>query len=237
MRRNIGMKKLMTISLIFMLAAFWTYPCQAGNVVYFAPDGSQITKADYDRLVSGKANIKPKSKQTARPKVSKKPGRLASLAESKPAAVKAKRTQPKKSKVLKAGKISEILESDIRKITKNVLQSTNKRNREEMIAYLAPSYKGSLKTYEGESSFTRDEYLAYLEEGWSGYGFYRVRQEGEKITVSPDKQKATLKTDIIEIASLTDGTTIKLRSHQKWLFEIVEGKILITSSEAQVEGL
>ena len=53
----------------------------------------------------------------------------------------------------------------------------------------------------------------------------------------PDKQKATLKTDLIEIASLTDGTTIKLRSHQKWLFVIVEGKILITSSEAQVEGL
>jgi hypothetical protein len=86
-------------------------------------------------------------------------------------------------------------------------------------------------------SLARDEYVAYLAEGWSGYGFYRMRQEGEKITVSPDKQKATLKTDIIEIASLTDGTTIKLRSHQKWLFEIVEGKILITSSEAEVEGL
>ena len=229
------MKKLMTISLIFMLAAFWTYPCQAGNVVYFAPDGSQITKADYDRLVSGKANIKPKSKQTDADH-----GRLyASISPilNRFSDTIEKRTRPKKSKVLKAGKISEILESDIRKITKNVLQSTNKRNREEMIAYLAPSYKGSLRTYEGESSFTRDEYLAYLEEGWSGYGFYRVRQEGEKITVSPDKQKATLKTDIIEIASLTDGTTIKLRSHQKWLFEIVEGKILITSSEAQVEGL
>jgi hypothetical protein len=64
-----------------------------------------------------------------------------------------------------------------------------------------------------------------------------VRQESEKITVSPDKQKATLKTDLIEVASLTDGTTIELRSHQKWMFEIVEGKILITTSEAQVEGL
>ena len=52
-----------------------------------------------------------------------------------------------------------------------------------------------------------------------------------------DKQKATLKTDIIEIASLTDGTTIKLRTHQKWQFEIIDGKILIASSEAETEGL
>jgi hypothetical protein len=37
--------------------------------------------------------------------------------------------------------------------------------------------------------------------------------------------------------NIPNGTTIKLRSHQKWLFEIAEGKILITSSEAQVEGL
>ena len=215
------MKKIMTISILFILTAFWTCPGQAGNVVYFAPDGSQITKADYDRLVSGKTNSKLKSKQTAQPKVIKKPGKMASLSGSKPA----------------AGKISEIRESDIREITKDVLHSTNKRNPQGLIAYLAPSYKASLKTYDGDLSLARDEYVAYLAEGWSGYGFYRVRQEGEKITVSPDKQKATLKTDIIEIASLTDGTTIKLRSHQKWLFEIVEGKILITSSEAQVKGL
>jgi hypothetical protein len=220
-----------------MLAVLWTYPCQAGNVVYFAPDGSQITEADYDRLVSGKANIKQKSKKAARPKVLKKPGRLASLSGSKPAAVKAKQAQPKKPKTPSVGKISEISESDVRKITKNVLHSTNKRNTGGLIAYLAPSYKASLKTYEGDLSLARDEYVAYLAEGWSGYGFYRVRQEGEKITVSPDKQKAILLTDMIEIASLTDGTTIKLRSNQKWLFEIIDGKILITSSEAQVEGL
>jgi hypothetical protein len=87
-------------------------------VVYFAPDGSQITKADYDRLVSGKANSKLKSKQTAQPKVIKKPVKMASLSESKPAAVKTRPVQPKKSKALKAGKISEIRESDIREIMK-----------------------------------------------------------------------------------------------------------------------
>lgn len=231
------MNNIMIISILFILVAFWTFPCQAADVVYFAPDGSQITKADYDRLVSGKANINQKSKKAARPKVSKKPSRLASLSGSKPAAVKAKHAQPKKSKAPSVGNLSEIRESDVRNITKDVLHSTNKRNTGGLIAYLAPSYKASLKTYEGDLSLSRDEYVAYLAEGWSGYGFYRMRQEGEKITVSPDKQKATLKTDIIEIASLTDGTTIKLRSHQKWLFEIVEGKILITSSEAEVEGL
>jgi hypothetical protein len=30
----------------------------------------------------------------------------------------------------------------------------------------------------------------------------------------PDKQKAALKTDLIEVASPTDGTTIKLRSQR-----------------------
>jgi hypothetical protein len=44
-RRNIGMKKLMTISILIVLVAFWTYPCQAREVVYFAPDGSEITRA------------------------------------------------------------------------------------------------------------------------------------------------------------------------------------------------
>lgn len=231
------MKKSMAISLLLMLAAFWTYPCMAGNVVYFAPDGTQITKADYDRLVSGKAKIKQKLKKAPRPKVTKKPAKMASLAGSKPAAAKAKPVQPKKSKAPAVGNISEIQESDVRRITKDVLYSTNKRNVEGLMAYLAPSYEASLKTYEGDMSLARDEYVAYLAEGWSGYGFYRVRQEGEDIIVSPDKQKATLKTDIIEIASLTDGTTIKLRTHQKWQFEIFEGKILITSSEAQVDGL
>jgi hypothetical protein len=55
-----------------------------------------------------------------------------------------------------------------------MLQSTNKKNPEGLIAYLAPSYKGTLKTYEGELNLTREEYLAYLEEGWNGFGFYRV---------------------------------------------------------------
>ena len=231
------MKKLITISLLCMLAVFWTHPGQAGNEVYYAPDGTRITKEDYDRLVSGKAKIKQKPKKAPRPNVTKKPAKMASLAGSKPAAVKAKPVRPKKSKAPAVRNISEIRESDIRRIIKDVLHSSNKRNGGDLIAYLAPSYTASLKTHAGDLTLARDEYVAYMAEGWSGYGFYRVRNEGENITVSPDKQKATLKTDIIEIASLTDGTTIKLRSHHKWQFEIIDGKILITSSEARVDDL
>ena len=86
-------------------------------------------------------------------------------------------------------------------------------------------------------SLNRKEYKDYLEDGWSGYGFYRARHEGENINISADKQKANLETDVIEIASLIDGTTIKLRSHQKWMFEIIGGKILITGTDAHVEQL
>ena len=109
--------------------------------------------------------------------------------------------------------------SDIRKIVKNVLHSTNNREAEKLLHYLAPSYKGTLKTEDEEMSLNRKEYKDYLEGGWSGYGFYRARHEGENINISPDKQNAILETDVIEIASLTNGATIKLRSHQKWMFE------------------
>jgi len=42
---------------------------------------------------------------------------------------------------------------------------------------------------------------------------------------------------MIEIATLTNGASIKVRTHQKSIFEIVDGKILITSSEAREERL
>ena len=135
------------------------------------------------------------------------------------------------------GNTSKISESDIRKIVKDVIHSTNNREADKLLHYLAPSYKGILKTEDEQMSLSRKEYKDYLEEGWSGYGFYRARHEGENINISPDKQKASLETDVIEIASLTDGTTIKLRSQQKWMFEIIDGKILITGSEAQVAEL
>jgi hypothetical protein len=177
------MQKITTISILFVLAVFWTYPCQAENVVYFAPDGSQITEAQYDRLVSGKTDTYQRSKKAAR---------------SKP---------------------------------------LNKRDPKGLVAYLAPSYKVTMKTYEGEFSLTRDEYMTYLEEGWNAFGFYRARQDSEKITITPDKQKATLEANMIEIATLTNGASIKVRTHQKSIFEIVDGKILITSSEAREERL
>ena len=47
------MKKIMIISTLLVMLAFWTTPCLAGNMVYYAPDGSQITKAEYDRLPVG----------------------------------------------------------------------------------------------------------------------------------------------------------------------------------------
>jgi hypothetical protein len=134
-------------------------------------------------------------------------------------------------------KTSKISESDIRNIVKDVLHSTNNRETDRLLHYLAPSYKGTLKTEDEEMSLNRKEYKDYLEDGWSGYGFYRARHEGENINISPDKQKATLETEVIEIASLTDGTTIKLRSQQKWKFAIIDGKILIIGSEAKMAEL
>jgi hypothetical protein len=142
-----------------------------------------------------------------------------------------------KSPVMAGIKTSKISESDIRNIVKDVLHSTNNRETDRLLHYLAPSYKGTLKTEDEEMSLNRKEYKDYLEDGWSGYGFYRARHEGENINISPDKQKATLETEVIEIASLTDGTTIKLRSQQKWKFAIIDGKILIIGSEAKMAEL
>lgn len=228
------MKKIMIISSLLVVLAFWIAPCLAGDIVYYAPDGSKITKAEYERLVAGQAKINKNLKKAKPSKPAKESNSLISATTPKAAAFK---SSSPKSPVVTGIKASNISETDVRKIVKDVLHSTNNREAEKLLHYLAPSYKGTLKTEDEEMSLNRKEYQDYLEDGWSGYGFYRARYEGENINISPDKQKATLETDVIEIASLTDGATIKLRSHQKWMFEIIDGKILITATEAQVEQL
>ena len=66
------MKKIATVSILIVLAAFWTYPSQASKVVYFAPDGSEINRAEYDRLAAEKENAYQHSKKSWRSKPFKK---------------------------------------------------------------------------------------------------------------------------------------------------------------------
>ncbi len=228
------MKKIMIISTLLVMLAFWTTPCLAGNMVYYAPDGSQITKAEYDRLVAGQVKTNTYLKKSRASKPAKKSRRLISATRPKAAPIQSSGTKSAAATGVITSKISE---SNIRKIVEDIIHSTNRREADELLHYLAPSYKGTLRTGTEEMSFNRQEYKDYLEDGWSGYGFYRVRQEGEQIDISPDKQKATLETEVIEIASLTDGTSIKLLSHQKWMFEIIGGKIWVTGTEAQMAEL
>lgn len=228
------MKKIMTLSILLVVLAFWTVPCLAGDIVYYAPDGTQITKAEYDRLVAGQAKIDKNLKKARPSKPAKKSRQLISTTQPKAASIKTSRP---KSPVVAGVKTSKISETDIRKILKDILHSTNNREADKLLHYLAPSYTATLKTENEEMSLNRKEYQDYLEAGWNGFGFYRARHENENIQISPDKQKATLETDVIEIASLTDGLTVKLRSHQKLMFEIIDGKILITGTEAQVAEL
>jgi hypothetical protein len=226
------MKKAITILTIWVVLAFWNYPGLAGNAVYYAPDGSKITKDEYDRLCSGRAEKVKKLKKAAPPTVAKKSRQAASAPRSAATAIKPSKRQPT---VLSGANALKINESDVRKITKDIFKWTNDQQVEKLIGYMAPSYKATLQTDDGEMTLTRSEYKDYLEGGWSGFGFYRARPEGEKITISKDKQKATLETDVIEIATLTNGAGMKFRSHQIWTFEIVDGQILITDSLAKVE--
>jgi hypothetical protein len=228
------MKKTTTILMIWVVLAFWTYPGLAGNAVYYAPDGSKITKDEYDRLCSGRAEKVKKLKKAAPGTVAKKSRQTASAPRSAVTAVKPSKKQPPLRSGANALKINE---SDVRKITKDIFRWTNDQQAEKLIGYLAPSYKATLQTDEGEMTLTRNEYKDYLEGGWSGFGFYRAQSAGEKISISKDKQKATLETDVIEIATLTNGAGMKFRSHQIWTFEIVDGQILITDSQAKMEGL
>ena len=229
-----GMKKIMIISTLLVMLAFWTTPCLAGNIVYYAPDGSQITKAEYDRLVSGQVKTNTNFKKARASKPAQKSRQLISTTKPKVAPIKSSITKSAPATGVITSKISE---ADIRRILADILHSTNNRKADEMLHYLAPTYTATLKTENEELSLNRKEYQDYLEEGWTGYGFYRARHENENIKISPDKQKATLETDVIEIASLTDGLTVKLRSHQKMMFEIIDGKIYVTSTEAQMAEL
>ena len=228
------MKKILILSTLLVVLAFWTTPILAAGIVYYAPDGSQISKAEYDRLVDGQAKANLNFK-TARPsKPAKKPRPLISATKPKAAPIKSNRPSSTAVAGRNALKISE---ADIREILKDILHSTNNQEIDDLLQYLAPTYTATFRTEQEEMSLSRKEYKDYLEDGWSGYGFYRARHENETINISPDKQKATLETDVIEIASLTDGATVKLRSRQKLMFEIINGKILITGTEAVVDQL
>ncbi len=228
------MKKILILSTLFIVLAFWTTTVLAAGIVYYAPDGSQITKTEYDRLVDAQTNPNKNFKK-ARPS---QPARKSSplVSATKPKAVPIKSSRPK-STAISGRKASKISEADIHEILKDLLHSTNNQKIEDLLQYLAPNYTATFRTDQEEMSLSRKEYKDYLEEGWSGYGFYRARHENETIDISQDQQKASLETDVIEIASLTDGRTVKLRSRQKMMFEIIDGKILITSTEATVDQL
>ena len=106
-----------------------------------------------------------------------------------------------------------------------------------MIAYLAPSYKVRIQTSVGELSLTRTEYVALLNETWGAIRSYRVNIESQKITVAPGKRKAVQEVTLLENSTLVNGMAVKVRTNQKSVYEIVDGKILITSTEAVEETL
>lgn len=212
------MKKISTVLILIVLVAFWTYPCQAREMVYFAPDGSEITRAEYDRLAAEKADAYQRSKKAWPSKPFKRSSRLAARSGQK-------------------GKFPEIRESDIRNISKQMIKSSTNGDLNGMIAYLAPSYKITMNTAQGELRLTRAEYVALLNQVWSSIKSYSVHIESQKITIAAGKQKATHEATIIENTTATDGATLRVRSHQKSIYEIVDGKILITSTETQEEML
>ena len=214
------MKKLATVSILIVLAALWTYPGQAREVVYFAPDGSKITRAEYDRLADKNADAYQRSKKTWSSKAFTKSSRGVARARSSQ----------------KSG-ISEIQESDIRNISATMIKSSTKKDLSGMIAYLAPSYKVRIQTSVGELSLTRTEYVALLNETWGAIRSYRVNIESQKITVAPGKRKAVQEVTLLENSTLVNGMAVKVRTNQKSVYEIIDGKILITSTEAVEETL
>ena len=212
------MKKLATVSILIVLAALWTYPGQAREVVYFAPDGSKITRAEHDRLADKNADAYQRSKKTWSSKTFKKSSRRVARSSQKSG-------------------ISEIRESDIRNISAAMIKSSTKKDLSGMIAYLAPSYKVRIQTSVGELSLTRTEYVALLNETWGAIRSYRVNIESQKITVAPGKRKAVQEVTLLENSTLVNGMAVKVRTNQKSVYEIVDGKILITSTEAVEETL
>jgi len=212
------MKKIATVSILIVLAAFWTYPSQASKVVYFAPDGSEINRAEYDRLAAEKENAYQHSKKSWRSKPFKKSSRRAARSDQR-------------------GKFSEIRESDIRDISKKMIKAASNGDLNGMTSYMAPSYKVKLKTSQGELNLTRAEYVAVLNETWSAIRSYSARIENQKVTVAPGKQKATQEVTMVENSALVNGAALKVRTHQKSIWEIVDGKILITSTEAREQML
>lgn len=212
------MKKIAPVLILIVLAAFWTDSSQAREEVYFAPDGSRITKAEYDQLADERGDAYQHSKKTWSSKPFKKSSRRAAKANQ-------------------INKISEIRESDVRNISKRMLKSSYNKDLSGMIAYLAPSYKVRLKTAQGELNLSRAEYVALLNETWGAMRSYKANIENQKITVDPGKQKAIQEVTLVENSTLVNGMALKVRTHQKSVYEVVDGKILITSTEAVEEML
>ena len=212
------MKKILTVLILIVLVAFWTYPCQAREVIYFGQDGSEITRVEYDRLAAEKEEAYQLAKKDWRSKPFKKSSRRAARSD-------------------RGGNFSEIRESDIRNLSKKMIKSSTNGDLNGMIAYLAPSYTVKMKTAQGELSLTRAEYVALLNQTWSAIRSYKVNIENQKVTVAPDKQKATNEVTMVENTILVNGAAVQVRTHQKSIYEIVDGKILITSTEAREQML
>jgi hypothetical protein len=217
-RRSNPMNKISTVLFLMVLVASWTYPCQASEMVYFAPDGSKITKAEYDRQAAEKADAYQRAKKAWRSKPFKRSRRPAAGSGQK-------------------GKFSEIRKSDIRNISKKMIKAAGDGDLNGMTSYLAPSFRVTLDTAQGRLSLTRAEYVALLNQAWSSIQTYEMSIENQKITVAADKQKATNEVTMIESTTLTNGASMKIRSLQKSIYEIVDGRILITRTQTREEML
>jgi hypothetical protein len=212
------MKKISTVLILIVLVAFWTDPCQAREMVYFGPDGSKITRAEYDRLAAERADAYQRAKKTWRSKPFKRPRRLAARTDQN-------------------GKFSEIRKSDIRNISKKMIKAASNGDLNGMTSYLAPSFRVTMDTAQGRLSLTRAEYVALLNQVWSSIRSHEMSIENQKITLAADKQKATNEVTMIESTTLTNGASMKIRSHQKSIYEIVDGKILISRTQTREEIL
>jgi hypothetical protein len=133
-----------------------------------------------------------------------------------------------------------ITESDVLAVMDEVERATLAKDINGVIKYLAPFVVINLSR---ETPFgmqriqmSRDQYKEELQKVFSKASHHEYRCENIKTIISDDSRSAIVETDVIEHIVM-DGKDIRTKTHEKTVVEVIDGKLLVTSLDAEVINL
>lgn len=130
---------------------------------------------------------------------------------------------------------SKIKEEEVHTILAAVDKAAHNRNPEGVVAHMADDViiRISMQVpFESKNFvFTRDQYKVQLQQGYDMAKAYEYGRKNTKIAIAPDGKSAKVDSQTFEAVAFQGGAA-RVEAQETAIFEIRNGKILITSVEA-----